>query len=61
MSAEILDHYHCYVDGSAVEAALGFAYERPRLATSDLRESLQAAVEAGVFPNMVIKGLPLKP
>jgi hypothetical protein len=61
VSAEILDHYHCFVDGSGIEAALGFSYERPSLATADLRESLRAAVEAGVFPNMIIKGAPLKP
>jgi hypothetical protein len=53
MSSELLDHHHLYIDGSRIEKATGFVYNHQVMDIAKLRESVQMAIESGIFPNVM--------
>jgi hypothetical protein len=59
VSEELLDYYNCFCSGAAIETGLGFQYAHPLMSRELVRQSLSLAVEAGVFPNILVEGRPL--
>ena len=56
VSPELLDNYNCHVDGTYIERALGFQYEHPLITIELIVDSIKQAVDAGIFPNILIDG-----
>ena len=50
MGTEWLDCYHMYMSGLAIEGT-GFTYIHPALTEELFRESIDVAVESGIFPS----------
>ena len=53
MSSDVLANNHCYVDGSRIERETSFTYSVPIMTTDHIRECVQKAIEANIFPNVM--------
>lgn len=49
MGADWLDCHHLHVSGASIEAT-GFSYQHPLMTEELFRESIQHAIECGIFP-----------
>jgi hypothetical protein len=47
---QLLLHNHLYVDGGAIEEALGFKYLVPEMSADGLKEEVTQAIQQGIFP-----------
>lgn len=56
VSPELLDHYNCFLNGTAIEEKLHFSYHHPVMTIELVIDSIRKAVEANIFPNVTVGG-----
>ena len=61
VSEELLEHYNCFLNGSQIEDSLRFEYEYPVISAELVLQSIRLGIEGGIFPNIVVRGVPLMP
>jgi len=55
MDVEILKKEHVHVDGSLIEAELGFKYKHEEISVNLVRESVQLFIDQNLFPPVLSK------
>lgn len=55
MSLELLDSNHLFINGSKIERDTDFVYGVPIIQKRHLQESVEAAIEAHIFPPILVK------
>ena len=53
MSSEVLMNNHLFIDGTKIERETGFSYSIPSMSTDAIRECIEKAIEAKLFPDII--------
>ena len=52
MASEVLMNNHLFVDGTKIERDTGFSYSVPTMSADEVRECIERAMEANLFPTL---------